>query len=546
MISLRPELPWIGTPARRWEGPKRPPGKFAAAVQRTLRGVPVRRIEKPTADRWIRIGFAGGRALVAELATHGANLVLIDGDGTVLGAARNPRSSRERIVVGGAYRSVDLPRRMLNPFDADAAGIDRFLEASSDVDSIFELLRRRVFGIGTQGAMLVLEESRIMGKSPGSVLVERLAALERGEEDPIIRAEIDPLDAAEKGALDSTTVELLPWSPPGPAEDRHRWVRKRDAAATAGWYHEAVERAAELSRRLAALRSLMRAEITRMREAEQKVTADLSAFEDPGRHKRWGEALLAGVGRARRLGEALLVPDPYDPSGAEVPVPSSPGQSPQEAAEEHFRRYRKAQRGLERAERRAAWLSERRQKLEQIEWAHAEGSSAAAMEALEEAMRGAGMPVGLEPATRAGRAAARRGKPRLEGVRVFTSSDGMTVMVGRTGPANHRLTFKLAAPEDFWLHAQGCPGAHVVVRNDRRRRRPPDETLREAAALAAWFSDSRAQEFADVQWTRRKYVRRPRGSAPGTVILKRFETIRIRPGVPPSMGDADGDPRHER
>ena len=157
---------------------------------------------------------------------------------------------------------------------------------------------------------------------------------------------------------------------------------------------------------------------------------------------------------------------------------------------------------------------------------------------LEQAMRQAGMPVGLEPATRAGRAVATHGKPRLEGVRVFTSSDGMTVLVGRTGPANHRLTFKLAAPEDFWLHAQGSPGAHVVVRNDRRRPRPPDETLREAAALAAWFSDSRDHEFADVQWTRRKYVRRPRGSAAGTVVLKRFETIRVRPGIPPAMGDA--------
>ena len=149
-------------------------------------------------------------------------------------------------------------------------------------------------------------------------------------------------------------------------------------------------------------------------------------------------------------------------------------------------------------------------------------------------MRGEGIPVGLEPATRAGRAAARHGRPRLEGVRVFTSSEGTLILVGKGGRHNHRLTFKLAGPEDFWLHARGFPGAHVVVRNEGRRSRPSDATLREAAALAAWFSDGREQEYADVQWTRRKYVRRPRGAAPGTVLLKRFETIRVRPTLPPS------------
>ena len=115
---------------------------------------------------------------------------------------------------------------------------------------------------------------------------------------------------------------------------------------------------------------------------------------------------------------------------------------------------------------------------------------------------------------------------------MFTSSEGRTILVGRSGRGNDRLTFKVASPDDFWLHVLGKPGAHVVVRNPDRDRKLPRECLEEAAGLAAWFSDARGEEHADVQWTRRRNVRRARGAAPGTVLVKRSETVRVRP-LPP-------------
>jgi predicted ribosome quality control (RQC) complex YloA/Tae2 family protein len=108
-------------------------------------------------------------------------------------------------------------------------------------------------------------------------------------------------------------------------------------------------------------------------------------------------------------------------------------------------------------------------------------------------------------------------------------------MVGKSGRDNHRLTFKLAHPEDFWLHALGVPGAHVVVRNPRRQTHPSPATLSEAAEAAAWFSEAREQPQVDVQWTRRKYVRKIRGASPGTVRVKRSETVRVRPRRPGAL-----------
>jgi predicted ribosome quality control (RQC) complex YloA/Tae2 family protein len=158
----------------------------------------------------------------------------------------------------------------------------------------------------------------------------------------------------------------------------------------------------------------------------------------------------------------------------------------------------------------------------------------ASVEELEAAMRSEGIPVGLQ-ATRRARERARLDRPRLEGVRIFTTDDGLTLLVGRGARDNHRLTFKLAAPDDFWFHAQGYRGAHVILRNEERLASPPEASLRQAAATAAWFSEARGQDQADVQWTRRKNVRKPRTAPLGTVVIKRSKTVRVRPAVP---GDA--------
>jgi predicted ribosome quality control (RQC) complex YloA/Tae2 family protein len=148
-------------------------------------------------------------------------------------------------------------------------------------------------------------------------------------------------------------------------------------------------------------------------------------------------------------------------------------------------------------------------------------------------MREAGIPVGLA-ARGARRATLEAGapRPRLEGVRLFRTADGLSAMIGKSARDNDRLTFRLAGPEDFWFHALRVTGAHVVVRNEERATAPPPRSLEEAAAAAAWYSEARANEGVDVQWTRRKYVRRVRGGAPGKVIVKRFATLRVRPRAP--------------
>jgi predicted ribosome quality control (RQC) complex YloA/Tae2 family protein len=531
VVSLRPELPWIGRPAvRRRRKSARRADAFAATTRRALAGTVVESVDKPSSDRVVVIRFADGHALVAELATHGANLILLGPEGVVAAAARNPRAARERITPGRRWKPRPLPPRQLDPFGADTDAIVAVLDgAIRDGEPLLEAIRRRLFGVGTEGARLVDEESPAGGGAAAQILEKRLQQLVAGELDPLILAAGDPIELARQGRLEPATVRLLPWDPGVEVGS----IRRHDPAATAGLYHEALELAAEIDERIEGLRSILAKEIRRLWEVETRVSADLRGFEEPERYRRWGEALLAGLGTAERRGEHVVVPDPWDPESSVI-VPAPPGMSLTTVADAHFRRHRRAQRGIEAARRRLDLVGSRRERLERLRTELEGAAGEDGVSRLEEGMRREGIPVGLAPRRRAEGAG---GLPaRVEGVRMLTSADGASILVGRTGRANDRLTFKIAGPEDFWLHVQGRPGAHVVIRNPRRLSRPSRAALEEAAALAAWYSGARSEGQVDVHWTRRKYVRRVRGAPAGTVTLKRFSILRVRP-EPPATSD---------
>ena len=106
------------------------------------------------------------------------------------------------------------------------------------------------------------------------------------------------------------------------------------------------------------------------------------------------------------------------------------------------------------------------------------------------------------------------------------SADGFTIIVGRSGEENDRVTFRLGKGRDWWFHAQGIPGSHVIVTNPTGLALPPG-TLREAAWLAAYYSKGRGRGRVDVDYTQRKHVRKLKGAPPGTVTIAHNKTILI-------------------
>ncbi|AOY59151.1 NFACT RNA binding domain-containing protein [Desulfococcus multivorans] len=105
------------------------------------------------------------------------------------------------------------------------------------------------------------------------------------------------------------------------------------------------------------------------------------------------------------------------------------------------------------------------------------------------------------------------------------------VLAGRSDTDNDTLSIKLAAPNDWWFHVRGVPGSHVVLRVTDNRE-PNRETLRRAAAVAAYHSKARNGGIVPVACTQARYVSKPRGAKPGTVQIRKEIILKVRPALP--------------
>ncbi len=122
----------------------------------------------------------------------------------------------------------------------------------------------------------------------------------------------------------------------------------------------------------------------------------------------------------------------------------------------------------------------------------------------------------------------------------YTLPGGWTVLAGRSDLDNDRLSLKIAKADDWWFHVRGLPGSHVVLQVPAGQE-PDGDTLKAAAAIAAWHSRKREAKQVSVSGTRARYVTKPRGAPPGTVEIRKERTFVVRPAVPAADdGPADG------
>lgn len=109
----------------------------------------------------------------------------------------------------------------------------------------------------------------------------------------------------------------------------------------------------------------------------------------------------------------------------------------------------------------------------------------------------------------------------------FRSTDGFEILVGRNNVQNDRLTLKTAKAADIWLHTQGIAGSHVIIRTEGQE--VPEQTLYEAAMLAAYHSKGRESSQVPVDHVAIKFVKKPAGAKPGMVIFTNNRTLFVAP-----------------
>jgi predicted ribosome quality control (RQC) complex YloA/Tae2 family protein len=530
----------------------RPLPPLAGAARRTLPGTRLMAVVHHGLDRVVRLDFervlgvepedvqtGSGARLILEAFGSQPNLILTDDDGGILEAARHTRSAAARPCFPGASYAPPQPARrpdprLLGSVDAVAAALEPLLGAGVSPE---QSLPQGLAGISDLWAReIVARSGSTTAAGLARTLTEILHDLAIQPPEPYLIVDAAGAPTAVMPVRMAHLPDALQQPQPtlGIALDR-----------LAGYLVDRAGLAARVSvtrrllRRLEARLSSRRAKL--QREAEEFARADIC--------QRMGEILMANQAAVPRGATAVALPDHAGEAGATLTIALDPTLTAAANAEAMFRSARRGRRGAMRV---AGRLAETEAALGQVGSLAARAAAAhdpAALAGLQADMvsaprllapkdRGILASFSVTPAASAlPRPASKPNALRAVGARGnggpeprrFVSSEGFQILVGRDNEGNDYLTLHLARSEDLWLHTEGFPGSHVVVRLPGRTGGCPRQTLIEAAKLAAYYSQARSHGKVAVSYTLKKYVRKPKKSPAGLVTLTHEKTVVVKP-----------------
>ena len=262
---------------------------------------------------------------------------------------------------------------------------------------------------------------------------------------------------------------------------------------------------------------ILKKSIKKLRRRIEAWHGDLVNAEKYKTYDRYGELIKANLRTIRKGQPDVTVVDYFDETLPNLTIPLDQSKTAQGNMDDYFRKHRKhlaAERELyPRIEAGQSELETLQRELTAIEQGTWQPSAKTHPSARARIL------------TRTGAGKGRQ-EQRHGPFRRFTSSDGLAIYVGRNARENDELTFGLAKSDDLWLHARGTPGSHVVVRVGKGAD-PPPETIRDAATLALLYSDLKKSGKGDIIYTRRKWVKKAKGQAPGAVVVTQEKSLHV-------------------
>ncbi|MCX7773002.1 MAG: NFACT family protein [Clostridia bacterium] len=262
-----------------------------------------------------------------------------------------------------------------------------------------------------------------------------------------------------------------------------------------------------------------------LERCEKRLSINLQTYEenkDFEKLRLFGELITANIYALTKGMEEAEVVNYYSEEGDMVRIPLNKDKSPQDNAQNYFKRYNKSRTAFHYAEKEVETLKAEVSYLESVQFAieNAEGN-----DQLTE--------IRTELHEQGYIKASGKGK-KIQPVQALplkaVSQDGFEILIGRNNKQNEKLTLKIARHEDIWLHIKNFSGSHVVIRTEGKE--VPDSTLLEAAQYAAWFSKARSAPKVEVDYTTIRNVKKPSGSKPGMVIYVNYFTVLVAPKAP--------------
>jgi len=270
------------------------------------------------------------------------------------------------------------------------------------------------------------------------------------------------------------------------------------------------------------LRRVTNTALERCRKKYDLQEKQLRDTEKRDKYKVYGD-LLTTYGYSLTGGEKSFTCENYY-TGKEVTIPLDETKSAMDNAKRYFEKYAKLKRTFEAL---TVQIEETRQEIEHLE---------SVSNALDIARQEEDLSLIRRELSECGyvkkhaEAKSSRGKVKTKSKPFhYISSDGFHMYVGRNNYQNDELTFHFANGGDWWFHAKGTAGSHVIVKTEGKEL--PDRTFEEAAALAAWYSKAKDQAKAEIDYIERKHIKKPNGSKPGFVVYYTNYSMTIVPDI---------------
>jgi predicted ribosome quality control (RQC) complex YloA/Tae2 family protein len=519
---------------------------FDLLVRKHLRHARVRSIRQPRLERVFELECEQRDpsdrpyrvVVIVEAMGRRSNLLLVDGEGLILDAARRTPPSRNarRPVLPHLPYAPPPPQDRLMPEDVTAESLST--GAGGPLD---RWLAQRVAGLSPGAAREIV----FRATSNAHTMVEgvdwaRLAAETRAF---LALADTHAWSPCVAFDVEGRALDYAPYALTHLEDAGARLEGAESISEAIQAYYAASERAGFAPRGdpLAAERKALIAPLDRaMRTADRRVAAlehQLNIGQsDREPLRRAGDLILA------HLTEIGLEATEFAVEGERVEL--DPRLSAIENAQSYFALYRRARETEERVPR---LLAEARHASEHLADLRTLVEVAGHMDAIRALRREVASATSGRPSTDAegskdgkarsgkrgtGRAGDRGSKAAAPYRRVALSNgdgDGWEALIGTSAVGNATVTFDVARGEDLWLHARGVAGAHVVLRSMTASGEPPTGVVERAAELAAGHSASRGAGAVEVDVTQRRYVKKIPGGPPGLVRYANERTLRVTP-----------------
>ena len=509
------------------DNPAEPP-MFCMLLRKHLVGARVADITQPSLERLVRLelditddfGQPGKRTLVLEAMGRRSNLILLDGEGRIIDCMRrvDAEMSAARQVLPGFYYEPPASAGRLPVTEETEEGFREKLFAANPERQLDAFLLDSYFGISPLTAREIA--FRTTGETD-----HHLFELDREGNDRFWREissfietvrenRFTPICLRKEGRpAEFSCVPITQYGTAMEIERCDSFSRLLDAFYEAREQQErARQRGADLIRTATTARDRLRRKLA----LQEK---DYAATQNRDELRVCGDLITSNLYRMERGQSRLTCENFYEEGCPETVVQLDPLLTPQKNAAKYYKKYTKAKTAekylreqMEIARRDLEYLES---VLEEIDHAETEQDFID----IRNELKDAGF---LRKQTKGKKELKRTTKPRE-----FRTTSGFRVLVGRNNQQNDKLTLKDADHRDLWLHTQKIHGSHVILCTGGQT--PDDDTIVEAAKLAAYYSRARESGNVPVDYTLVKNVKKPAGARPGMVIYPTHQTVNVIP-----------------